>query len=95
MKQLLKVPEIRSVAQDKAILKKGKKKSPTSVKGGGGLASRVEVINATVLKYLGSYGEIYKCISTVEELNEYLDQCIKDGVISIMVPGKFLEVHIV
>lgn len=83
MKQLLKVPEIRSVAQDKAILNKGKKKSPTSVKGGGGIASRIDLIVSTVTKYLGKYEEFYKCVQAANDLNAYIDQCISDGICAI------------
>lgn len=85
MKQLLNVPSVRSAAQDKSILKKtqSKKKSSTSVKGGGGLSSRISSIIATVEKYLGKYKEQYRCIITKDELNKYIDQCIEDGICAI------------
>lgn len=85
MKQLLNVPSVRTVAQDKSILSKTKqkKKASTSVKGGGGISSRISSINATINKYLGKYAEQYRCIITKEELNKYINKCIEDGICSI------------
>lgn len=82
---LIKLPTRPDKSDDIAIAKKAKKsvKSTPSVKGGGGIATRIANIKATVLAKLGKYAEETLLIQDAQELHDYISTAIEVGYISI------------
>lgn len=82
---LFDIPTRKTRDIDSGIIKQAntKKKSPTTVKGGGGLSGRIAQISSVVTQNLGKYEEESILIRTENELHEYITKCINNGVISI------------
>lgn len=82
---LFSLPGIPSTQEsDKLIAKKTTKKpSMVVAKGGKSLSERIANIKRSVEQNLGQYKEKYHCIRTYEELDEYINQCIENGVCAI------------
>ena len=87
MKSLFSLPTTRSdKSGDLAIAKKAKsssKKTPTKVKGGGGLATQIANIKARVLKELGQFEDETLIIRDELELSTYISKAIAYGEIAI------------
>lgn len=87
MAGLFNLPPRTTREGDKVLTKKAKSAGRQSagivIKGGGGLLERIQVIVATVAKYLGKYADRYIVISTADELNKYIDAAAANNVISI------------
>lgn len=87
MKPLFKLSPTRTdKSADLAIAKKAKKsskKSPSTVRGGGGLASKIANIKAKVLKELGQYESETLIIRDELELSTYISKAISYGEIAI------------
>ena len=62
-----------------------------TIKGGGGLLERISTINAMVNKNLGKYADSYDVIRDEAEFEKYIDECIKNGVISIDIETNNLD----
>lgn len=82
---LFNIPGIPSTKEsDKKILNKSiKKASKVVAKAGKSLSERINAIKRTVEENLGEYKEKYDCIRNIEELEEYIDKCIKNGIAAI------------
>lgn len=82
---LFDIPTRKTREIDNGIVKEAntKRKSSTTVKGGGGLSGRIAQISAMVNQYLGKYEEESILLRTEEELHEYITKCIENNVISI------------
>ena len=82
---LIKLPPRSDKSTDLSIAKKAKKSSKptTTVKGGGGIATKIANIKAMVSKYLGKYEEETLIIRNEEELHNYITQAIEFGRIAI------------
>lgn len=85
MPSLFELPERFTKASDKAIVNKSKSKakSPSSIKGGGGIAHRISNITANVERNLGQYRDIYQTIQLEDVLHDYITECIGNGYFSI------------
>lgn len=80
------VPEREtSKSKDLTIAKKAKTtvKAPVTIKGGGSLLDRINMIKATVETNLGQYKDVYQVINNKEVLHDFIDACIGNGYISI------------
>ena len=74
----------RKIQKAKTKIQKAKtKKTATSVRAGGGLVSKIKIVERLVNDKLGQYKDSTLLIQTQEELHEYIDKCIENGVISI------------
>ena len=82
---LFKVPERAGKATDTAVAKKANSANKTSntVRGGGGLAGQINTARAIVEKNLGKYREQYALIQDIQSLHNYIDSCIKSGIVAI------------
>ena len=83
---LFTVPQRAGKSADNTIAKKSNKqvvKSPTTVKSGGGLIDKINTIRAVFEKNLGDLKDEYIIITEENVLAEYLDDCIKNDIISI------------
>lgn len=87
MSGLFNLPPRATKAGDSLLAKKASKAAQANVgitiKGGGGLLERISTISAMVNKNLGKYKDRYEVIRDEETLEKYIDECIKNGVISI------------
>jgi len=84
---LFNLPPRATKAGDSLLAKKASKAAQANVgitiKGGGGLLERISTISAMVNKNLGKYKDRYEVIRDEETFEKYIDECIKNGVISI------------
>ena len=82
---LFNIPGVPSTKeQDKNILSKTTKKpSKVVAKAGMSLQERISNIKRLVEQNLGEYKEKYDCIRNIEDLENYIDKCIKNGVCAI------------
>jgi DNA polymerase-1 len=82
---LFDLPPRSDVSSDKAIAKKAKssKRTPTTVRGGGGIASLVAQIKATVNRELGKYEDETLIIRDEQTLHDYITKAIEYGEIAI------------
>ena len=82
---LFKVPERAGRSADSSIAKRANstKKSPTTVKGGGGLIERINTARAMTEKNLGKYREKYMVIQDIMTLVNYFDKIVENGIMSI------------
>lgn len=84
---LFTIPERQnSRVSDNAIAKKvnsASVKAPITVKGGGGLITRIQTIIANVEKNLGKYRDKYIAIQDEETLKMYIDKAIEVNMLSI------------
>lgn len=83
---LFKVDSKSTRKDDKNLITKLNKKSTStsmSLRGGGTLLEKIANIKATVAKYLSSYFDKYIIITKEDELVEYIDKAIKNGVLAI------------
>lgn len=70
--------------QDSKILGKTQTKIiPPTVKGGGNILDKMNSINALVATKLGKYRDKYIVIRTEDELRNYIDSCIANGICAI------------
>lgn len=87
MKSLFDLPPTRTdKSADLAIIKKAKKsgkKTPATVRGGGGLATQIANIKAKVLKELGQFEEETQIIRDELELSTYITKAIAYGEIGV------------
>ncbi len=87
MSGLFNLPPRATKAGDSLLAKKASKAAKAtagiSIKGGGGLLERISTISAMVNKNLGKYADSYDVIRDEAEFEKYIDECIKNGVISI------------
>lgn len=87
MSGLFNLPPRATKAGDSLLAKKASKAAQANagitIKGGGGLLERISTISAMVNKNLGKYADSYDVIRDEAELEKYIDECIKNGVISI------------
>ena len=88
MGALFDIPSSKSnKSKDLSLAKKSRNsksnKSAVSVKGGGGLLERISTIKAMVEKNLGKYKDKYIVIRDEDELDDYINDCLDNGVISI------------
>lgn len=82
---LFSLPGIPSTQEsDKLIATKTTKKpSKVVAKGGMSLSEKISNIKRSVEQNLGEYKEKYQCIRTYEELHQYINMCIGNGICSI------------
>ena len=82
---LFNIPGIPSTKEnDKNILSKTTKKpSKVVAKAGMNLQERITRIKNSVEEHLGEYKEKYNCIRDKEQLKVYIDDCIKNGIVSL------------
>ena len=82
---LFDLPPRADKASDIAIAKKAKssKKAPSTVRGGGGIATLVANIKAKVNKELGKYAEETLCIRDEQTLHDYITKAIEYGEVAI------------
>ena len=81
---LFEIPNRATREQDKTLAMKSKKTNTVAtIKGGNDILGRINQIKAMVEKKLGKYKDRYIVISTQDELTEYLQACMDNGVISI------------
>lgn len=85
MKSLFNLPTRPDKVSDKAIIKKAnsKKKTPATVRGGGGVASIIANIKAKVLKELGKFEDETLIIRDEQTLSYYIDKALAYGEIAI------------
>lgn len=86
MSALFKIPERAGRSDDVKVAKKANSKTaktPTVVRGGGGLVERLNVARAVVEKNLGQYRNIYMAIRDETLLDKYIEKAISNGKISI------------
>ena len=82
---LFNIPGFPSTKEsDKNILSKTTKKpSKVVAKAGMSLQERITRIKNSVEEHLGEYKEKYNCIRNIEDLENYIDKCIKNGICAI------------
>lgn len=82
---LFNIPGIPSTKEsDKNILNKTAKKAPKVVaKVGISLQERITNIKRLVEENLGEYKEKYECIRNIEDLENYIDKCIENGICAL------------
>lgn len=82
---LFDLPPRSDVASDKVIVKKAgkRKKTPATVRGGGGLVAQIANIKAKVLKELGKFEDETLIIRDELELSTYISKAIVYGEIAI------------
>ena len=87
MSGLFNLPPRATKAGDSLLANKASKSAKSNVgitiKGGGGLLERISTITAMVNKNLGKYADSYEIIRDEDTLEKYIDECIKNGLISI------------
>ena len=86
MKSLFNLPPRSDKQTALAVVKKAKsskKKTPTVIKGGGGLSTQIANIKAKVWNALGKYADETLCIRDEEELHRYITAAIEFGEIAI------------
>ena len=85
MKALFDLPPRSDKESDAVLAKKAKKskKTPATVRGGGGLATKIANIKAKVLKELGQFEEETLIIRDELELSTYITKAIAYGEIAI------------
>jgi len=88
MASLFNLPPRSTKAGDSLLAKKTSKTSKVdnvgiTIKGGDGLLERISNINAMVNKNLGKYIDRYDVIKEENILEKYIDDCIKQGIVSI------------
>lgn len=86
MAGLFNLPNRATRATDSLVAQKvakPKKTAGVAVKGGGGLLEKIATIKAMVNKYLGEYTDRYIAIRDEQQLKEYIDHCISNGVVAI------------
>ena len=82
---LFDIPTRLSKDADKKIAKKANSKTrqTATVKGGSSLIEKIAVIKSEVEKKLGDLKDDYIIIREEQDLIDYIDQCVINGVISI------------
>lgn len=82
---LFDLPPRSDKASDLAIAKKANKskKTPTTIKGGGGIVTQIANIKAKVNKELGKYAEETLLIRDEQTLHDYITKAIEYGEIAI------------
>lgn len=83
---LFKIPERAGRSVDNQLAKKANSKStktPTTVRGGGGLVERINMARAVVETRLGKYRDEYTVIRDEDALREFITRAIDNGIISI------------
>ena len=82
---LFDIPNRLGKADTVSLAKKSKtsKKTQTTIKSGNSLMDKISSIVALCESKLGKYKHKYDVIRTEEELHNYIDRCIKNGIISI------------
>jgi len=81
---LFEVPQRATKNDDKNLAKKSKSaQKKTSIRGGNSLLGKISEITALVEKNLGKYKDEYVVITTGEELQKYVDKCVKNNVVAI------------
>lgn len=82
---LFDIPKRSTKEQDMALAKKANstKKAIPTVRGGGSIVSRIQNIVAMVETKLGKYRDRYILIREEQDLIDYIDKCIENGIISI------------
>ena len=83
---LFKVPERAGRAADVVAAKKANSKSAKSstvIRGGGGLAAKINAARAIIEQKLGKYKDDYNIIHDSDTLDKYITACIRNGSISI------------
>jgi len=88
MSGLFNLPPRATRAGDTLLAKKASQSRKNvnagiNIKGGGGLLERISTITAIVNKNLGKYADSYDVIRDEAEFEKYINECIKNGVISI------------
>ena len=87
MSGLFNLPPRATKAGDSLLANKASKSAKSNVgitiKGGGGLLERISTITAMVNKNLGKYADSYEIIRDEDTLEKYIDECIKNRLISI------------
>lgn len=80
--QLPGIPSTREL--DKKITSKtSKKTSKPIIKAGNSLLERITNITTEVNQKLGEYKDKYECIRNYEQLVEYVDKCIENGICAL------------
>ena len=79
---LLNIPKRTSREEDKAIAKKSNSKT-APIKKTTGILDRISAIKVMVDRNLGKYRDEYIVIRDEETLEQYIDKCIENNVISI------------
>lgn len=83
---LFDIPKRATKSNDIKLAKKSNAKlvtAPTTIKGGGSLLDRINLIKSTVEKNLGKYKDEYIVINNKEVLHDYISECIGNGYIAI------------
>ena len=83
---LFDIPKRANKSDDIKLAKKSNAKlvtAPTTIKGGGSLLDRINLIKSTVEKNLGKYKDEYIVINDKEVLHDYISECIGNGYIAI------------
>lgn len=83
---LFEVPKRATKSNDMKIAKKSNTKAiatPTTIKGGGSLIDRINLIKSMVETNLGKYKEEYQVINDKDILHDFITECIGNGYISI------------
>ncbi len=83
---LFKIPERAGRSVDNKLAKKANSastKTPTTVRGGGGLVERINMARAVVETRLGKYRDKYVVIRDEDALREFVTRAIDNGIISI------------
>lgn len=82
---LFQLPGIPSTREsDKKITSKtSKKTSKPIIKAGNSLLERITNITTEVNQKLGEYKDKYECIRNYEQLVEYVDKCIENGICAL------------
>lgn len=86
MPGLFAVPSRPGRSSDSSIAKKVNSKmikAPTTVKGGGGLVDKIATIKAMVEKHLGQFKDDYDIIQNELQLQWFVYEAIKEGVVAI------------
>ena len=82
---LFDIPNRLGKADTVSLAKKSKtsKKTQTTIKSGNSLMDKISSIVALCESKLGKYKDKYDVIRNEEELHNYIDRCIENGIISI------------
>lgn len=82
---LFSLPGIPSTQEsDKLITKKtSRKPSKVVAKAGMSLSAKILNIKKSVEEHLGQYKEKYQCIRSYDELRDYINKCISNGICSL------------
>lgn len=81
----INIPGVATTKTEDINLLSKAQKTPLkkTTKSGGSLIDKITIIKAEVLKHLGSYEGIITTIHTKEELNSYVDKCLKNGIVAV------------